>query len=159
MFEIRAATKFDVLIIREILCESYRYVANVEKYSEEQLTFLLSERASVELINRDVDSGGCFVACENGDVLGVICNTKNEITKLYVKPSFHKKGIGTQLLRLMVGNLFEKGHSKIVLGTTERNIPFYEKNGFVAVSKKVATGIMKPNIVVIMESSSKEENS
>jgi len=52
------------------------------------------------------------------------------VMNMYTKPQFRKKGIGNQLLDIIIDEIMKKGIKKIRLHTTEVGKPIYLKKGF-----------------------------
>ena len=61
---------------------------------------------------------------------GNISGKEAYVMNMYTEPDFRKKGIGTQLLDLIIDEISEKGIKKIRLHTTEIGKPIYLKKGF-----------------------------
>ena len=64
--------------------------------------------------------------------LAVILHIDNktlELKNLVTKSEYRNKGYAKRLLKHLCGNYKQK-YSKMIVGTTENNIPFYVKQGF-----------------------------
>ena len=61
---------------------------------------------------------------------GNISGKEAYVMNMYTEPDFRKKGIGTQLLDLIIDEISEKDIKKIRLHTTEIGKPIYLKKGF-----------------------------
>lgn len=79
-----------------------------------------------------------LVAVKNDEVLGYSCfnledksgNFDSELISLYIKPTFKRKGIGTNLLKETAKELLNKGKSNMIIWCLKENkagINFYEK--------------------------------
>ena len=59
-----------------------------------------------------------------------------ELKRMYVKPDFHRKGIGEELLRLSLAFAKKAGYEKARLDTLNTMLPamnLYKKNGFLEI--------------------------
>ncbi len=61
---------------------------------------------------------------------GNITGKEAYVMNMYTKPKFRKKGIGTQLLDIIIDEIREEDIKKIRLHTTEIGKPIYLKKGF-----------------------------
>mgnify|MGYP001597092953 CR=1 FL=1 len=72
----------------------------------------------------------CFVAEENGIIIGHISLYNNEIKKLHVLPEFHGKSIGKQLLQEIEKVAKSNRLTKLIVLSSVYAEPFYKKCGF-----------------------------
>lgn len=94
-----------------------------------------SKEGIEKFLNRNPDT--CFVAEEDEQIIGVILvgndGRRGYIYHTAVKPSYQKKGIGTQLVNTALEALKNIGIIKVALVVFDRNEDgnaFWEKQGF-----------------------------
>ncbi len=76
-----------------------------------------------------------FVAVDSQDnIVGLIRGIKNEIESLFVKGSFHKKGIGRMLMERFESEALSQGSDEIKLESSFFAASFYEKMDFKKIS-------------------------
>jgi ribosomal protein S18 acetylase RimI-like enzyme len=76
--------------------------------------------------------GVAVVALQGGQVVGFTHALGGKITTLYVLAAYHRRGIGRNLLRLILEALAERGHATArfdVLDLNAKAIAFYESQG------------------------------
>ena len=66
---------------------------------------------------------------EKPQVILPISNKTLELKNLVTKKEYRNKGYAKRLLKHLCGNYKQK-YDKMLVGTTENNIPFYVKQGF-----------------------------
>ncbi|NUO01230.1 MAG: GNAT family N-acetyltransferase [Saprospiraceae bacterium] len=91
------------------------------------------EKAKKDLRDIYIPNTETWVYEENNAVIGFISMIGNEIGGLFVMPSNHFKGIGTQLV-----NFVKELHGELDVEVFEKNAigrAFYEKYGFVQLKK------------------------
>ena len=79
-----------------------------------------------------------FVAVENDKIVGMISlRSGNHISLLFVAQEYHRRGIGTKLLKhLQEYMLCNTGYEKLTVFAAPYGIPFYNRVGFVAVGEE-----------------------
>ena len=123
-------TANDVPAVCELLCACFRWLSVREKWTPEQLRFMLDVRGSVECVTRDSDSESCLIACDGETIVGFTAADENEITRMYVLPDYHRKGVGTALFTAMERDMAEKGYAYLVATVIGPSaVPFYESMG------------------------------
>ena len=103
---------------------------NKEKY----IDLLLDADPSKDLINSYLKNGELFVLTYKDDVACVAVVTKIdedtiELKNIATKESFRGQGYGKKMLKYLADNYKQK-YKKMIVGTSENNIPFYVKQGF-----------------------------
>ncbi|NLK07511.1 MAG: GNAT family N-acetyltransferase [Firmicutes bacterium] len=75
-----------------------------------------------------------YIACDGEQIVGVIGEKWNNghINILFVKGSYHRRGIATQLMNHMVCDLKQRGFDKITVFSSGFALPFYRQYGFAA---------------------------
>ena len=89
-------------------------------------------------------NGNFWVALEDSEVVGTISlldigNGQGALRKMFVKAPFRGTGVAGGLLRVLLDWCQERKVREVYLGTTEQFLAahrFYEKNGFVEVTKR-----------------------
>ena len=104
--------------------------SNKEKYME----LLLEADPSKELINQYLNLGELFVLNYNGDIacVAVVVRIDDEIVELKniaTKEEYRGKGFGKRMINYLAYK-YKVNYKKMIVGTTENNIPFYVKLGF-----------------------------
>ena len=86
------------------------------------------EKVKIDMGNIYLPNSETWVYEEDETILGFVSMLDNEIGGLFIKPSHHGKGIGTQLV-----NYVHQFHQALEVEVFENNvigIPFYNKYGF-----------------------------
>jgi ribosomal protein S18 acetylase RimI-like enzyme len=147
-------TADDEQAVSDLLCRCYRWIAEPEGYTEEQVAYLLSERGSLETVRRESREEQYLVACRDGVLLGVVAVSDDVVTKLYVAPEHHGGGMGRTLFDAAVETVRASGFQRVSLGTTPATVPFYEALGMrVAGHKDHVSGVFSGRRTMLMEKS------
>ncbi len=101
---------------------------------EDYMDMLLEADPSKASIMRYLKDSDVYGLKLNDDIitLAVILHIDNktlELKNLVTKKEYRKKGYAKRLLKHLCGNYKQK-YDKMLVGTTENNIPFYVKQGF-----------------------------
>lgn len=101
---------------------------------EDYIELLLEADPSKDMISKylsDSDVYGLKVDEEIVSLAVILHIDKNtlELKNLVTKEEYRRKGYATKLLKSLCGNYKQK-YNKMLVGTTENNIPFYVKQGF-----------------------------
>lgn len=99
------------------------YAALDESYRTGQWTRMLGSPGADDL----------WLVCESGDALigvGGACapthasfEGRGEIRFLYIDPSWHRQGVGRQILSRLARHLIERGYKGVALSVVEGNVP------------------------------------
>ena len=106
-----------------------------EKDNKEQyMDLLLEADPSKDMINNYLKNGELFVLTYKDDVACIAVVTKidedtAELKNIATKKEFRGNGYGKKMLKYLADNYKQK-YKKMLVGTTENNIPFYVKQGF-----------------------------
>lgn len=106
-----------------------------EKDNKEQyMDLLLEADQSKDMINNYLKNGELFVLTYKDDVACIAVVTKIdedtvELKNIATKKEFRGNGYGKKMLKYLADNYKQK-YKKMLVGTTENNIPFYVKQGF-----------------------------
>ena len=114
-----------------------KHLINIKKErenKEQYLDLLLEADPSKEMINKYLNIGELFVltykdepACVS--VVTKIDNDTVELKNIVTKENYRKKGYAKKMIKYLVDN-YKPRYKKMIVGTTENNIPFYVKQGF-----------------------------
>ncbi len=99
---------------------------------------LLMADPSIEMINKYLGKGECFVAEKGGQIIGVyvllpIDSDKVELINIAVSENYEGRGIGKQLVLDAINTARKKGFKTIEVGTGNSSIgqlALYQKCGF-----------------------------
>ena len=99
---------------------------------------LLIADPSIEMINKYLGKGECFVAEKGGQIIGVyvllpIDSDKVELINIAVSENYQGRGIGKQLVLDAINTARKKGFKTIEVGTGNSSIgqlALYQKCGF-----------------------------
>jgi predicted N-acetyltransferase YhbS len=137
--------------VSRLVCASFKWGAEQEPYSNEQIEGYFRERGSVEAISEQFKAYQTFVACIDSQIRGMVSIEDNEIAKLYVDPEAFRLGIGRRLIETAEEFIHKAGYSEFFLGTIfSTNHTFYEAMGMRRTSEKnISKGPFKGSKSVI----------
>jgi len=148
---VRRATAADDHAISDLIRAGYRFIAGPDGITDEQLAGLLRAHT----IDRAVEIRAlweCLVAEADGQVVGLIAYSEDEIQNLWVHPDFHRRGIGSTLFGAAEAAIREAGQSRMCVMTTGYGRPFYEAMGMTFVGKReIDRGPMKGGKITVLE--------
>ena len=110
-------------------------VIKKEKDNKEQyIDLLLEADPSKDMINSYLRDGEIFVLTYKENVACIAVVTKIdedtiELKNIATKENFRGQGYGKKMLKYLADNYKQK-YKKMIVGTSENNIPFYVKQGF-----------------------------
>ena len=113
------------------------HLINIKKErenKEQYLDLLLEADPSKEMINKYLGFGELFVLTYKDEpvcvsVVTKIDNDTVELKNIVTKENYRKKGYAKKMIKYLVDN-YKPRYKKMIVGTTENNIPFYVKQGF-----------------------------
>lgn len=125
--------KLDITTDSKIEKDEKLQVKRIEN-KEDYMNILLeadSSKTSIMKYLKDSDVYGLKVDEEIVSIAVIlhIDNNTLELKNLVTKKEYRNKGYAKRLLKHLCGNYKQK-YDKILVGTTENNIPFYVKQGF-----------------------------
>ena len=108
---------------------------------EQYMDLLLEADTSKEMINKYLSDGELFVLTYNDEpvcvaVVTKINNDNVELKNIVTKEKYRCKGYAKKMIKYLADN-YKTRFSKMIVGTTENNIPFYVKQGFDKYEKTV----------------------
>ena len=110
-------------------------VIKKEKDNKEQyMDLLLEADSSKEIIQDYLQTGELFVLTYKGEVACVAVVTKVdentcELKNIATIEKYRGQGYGKKMIKYLFDN-YKQRYNKMLVGTTENNIPFYVKQGF-----------------------------
>ncbi|MCR6111417.1 GNAT family N-acetyltransferase [Bacillus sp. A301a_S52] len=139
----------DLRLLQEISTETF-YDTFKDQNSPENMKAYLERAFNLKQLEKELFniSSVFFFAYVNNEVTGYLkVNTNDaqsedmgeealEIERIYVKNSFHNRGIGNYLLKKTMEIALARNKKKIWLGVWEKNknaIAFYKRKGFVQI--------------------------
>ena len=101
---------------------------------EQYVDLLLEADPSKEMVNKYLANGELFVLTYREEpvcvsVVTKIDNDTVELKNIATKESYRGKGYAKKMIKYLADNYKQK-YKKMIVGTTENNIPFYVKQGF-----------------------------
>ena len=98
------------------------------------MELLLEADPSKEMISKYLSQAELFVLTykEKTVCIAVTIKVDNdtiELKNIVTKKEYRKNGFGKKMIKYLVDN-YKTKYKKIIVGTTENNIPFYVKQGF-----------------------------
>ena len=118
-----------------------------EKDNKEQyIDLLLDADPSKDMINSYLKDGELFVLTNKEEVACIAVVTKIdedtiELKNIATKEKFKGQGYGKKMLKCLADNYKQK-YDKMLVGTSENNIPFYVKQGFDKYEKTIKNYFM-----------------
>ena len=134
------ATKPSIPNGYEIPREPRMQVKKIEN-KEDYIDLLLEADPSKDMIHKYLNDSDVY-ALKKGDELisiAVICTISRktlELKNIVTREKYRNKGYAKTLLKSLCGNYKQK-YDRMLVGTTENNIPFYVKQGFDKYEKTV----------------------
>jgi len=119
----------------EFLPANRSIVIKKEKDNKEQyMNLLLEADPSKDMINKYLKDGELFVLTFNDDVACVAVVTKIdedtvELKNIVTKEKYRGQSLEKKMIKYLLDNYKQK-YEKMIVGTSENNIPFYVKQGF-----------------------------
>ena len=110
---------------------------NIKKEKENKAQYmdlLLEADPSKELVSKYLENGEVFVLTYNDEVVCVAVVIKIddnivELKNIATKEEYRHKGFGKKMLKYLF-DFYKQNYNKMIVGTSENNIPFYVKQGF-----------------------------
>ena len=140
MIVIGEMNEAEIPIVSNLLISCYRWLGETESFPREFIEYLIAERGSTETVLRESEDQVYLVAKIGDGIAGMAAIKDNKITKLYVLPEQHHKGIGRSLFEAAEKLIIENGFdvlSLVALG--ESPIPFYRAMGMCIAGQKKST--------------------
>ena len=123
--------------VGRMVCASFRWAAEQEGFSAEEIDQYVQRRGSQEAIRTQLSEHRCWVASIAGRIVGLISTKGNEITRLYVDPSVLGNGVGKRLFEKAERFVAQDGHDELIAWAVfDSAIPFYEAMGMFKAGRK-----------------------
>jgi len=147
MINLRRIRKKDVEEIRHVALKTWLF-AYKNIYQPKNIRKFVLDYYSKENFEKDFNSiskgsSEFIIAIERSKIVGYIQVSKSkkiwEVTRIYVNPNDHNKGIGTLLIGKIESFLHGKRTTKFIIHPHRKNkiaINFYKKVGFVRDTKR-----------------------
>ena len=108
---------------------------------EQYMDLLLEADPSKDMINKYLSDGELFVLTYKDEPACVavtikIDNDTVELKNIVTKENYREKGLAKKMIKYLVDN-YKTRYKKMIVGTTQNNIPFYVKQGFDKYEKTV----------------------
>ena len=119
----------------EFLPVKRNIIINKEKNDKKQyINLLLEADPSEKMIEKYLKDGDLFVLRYKDDVacIAVVTKLDNdtvELKNIVTKEEFRGKGYAKKMIKYLA-DTYKQRYKKMLVGTTENNIPFYVKQGF-----------------------------
>ena len=114
--------------VSRVQCASFRWAAKHEGFKPQQIADYFGLRGSEDAVRIQFREYRCLVACIEGSIVGVIGIKGNVITKLYVDPSYLRRGIGKALFQSAEDLIANEGHQDLTVVTIfPDTVPFYKE--------------------------------
>lgn len=118
-------------------------VAYKDIISQEQIDYMLPMMYAPAVIARELREGVVYEFALDGDKrIGIISfgpygDGVMKLHKLYLLPSYHGHGVGSQMLQHVIAAARAKGGQRLILNVNKQNsraIKAYKRNGFVVLA-------------------------
>ena len=119
----------------EFLPVEKNMVIKKEKDNKEQyMKLLLEADPEKEVVEKYLKDGELFVLTYKEEVVCVsvvtkVDDTTCELKNIATKEKYRVQGYGKKMIKFLIDNYKQK-YEKMIVGTSENNIPFYVKQGF-----------------------------
>ena len=105
-----------------------------KKNKEQYMNLLLQADPSKDMINNYLKDGELFVITYKEEVacvavVTIVDENTCELKNIVTIEKYHGQGYGKKMIKYLFDNYKQK-YDKMVVGTSENNIPFYVKQGF-----------------------------
>lgn len=136
--EIRRMTDDECGEVSELLHTCFAWLADRERFTPVQRGFLLNQRSSEQTVREESRTRPHYVACEDGVILGLLVVNGNEISRLYVDPKAHRRGVGRALFEAAERIIRDAGFNEMKLGAlVDGAVAFYKAMGMSIVGHEV----------------------
>ncbi len=117
----------------EILREPRMQVKKIEN-KEDYIDLLLEADPSKDMIQKYLNDSDVYALKKEDELISIavilpISRKTLELKNIVTKEKYRNKGYAKTLLKSLCGNYKQK-YDRMLVGTTENNIPFYVKQGF-----------------------------
>ncbi len=121
-----------------------KHSINIKKQKDNKkqyMDLLLEADPSEKMINKYLSEGELFVLTYNDELACIAVTIKKdddtiELKNIATKENYRGKGYAKKMIKYLADN-YKTRYNKMIVGTTENNIPFYVKQGFDKYEKTV----------------------
>ena len=126
---IKTAIESDLPALAKLFDDSVRRIAP-QKYSPEQVDAWAASAMDTKFFSKFVLESTTFIAEENDLILGFGgITTAGQITSLYVRGDFNRKGVGSKLLKKIIEYARTNKCDRLYTEASEFSKPLFEKFG------------------------------
>ena len=116
-------------------------IRKIRENKKDYLDLLLEADPDEEVVDKYLSDSDMYVLFKNDEpiceaIVKKVDEDTCELKSIATKEDYKGKGYAKQLLKYLFGNYKQK-YKKMIVGTTENNIPFYVKQGFDKYEKTV----------------------
>ena len=111
------------------ICKRCIREINSNDMTKKQVDYL-SNYFSVKNIRDSLKDTSIYVALLGEKIVATGSLCEGRIKSFFVNPSYHKKGIGSKLVKYLEGILKKNGYSSVFLRSSKYAVGFYKKLGF-----------------------------
>lgn len=121
------ATVKDTQLIYDIVSRTIQETYT-KCYNEDVVNFFLKIH-SIENIERDILNHSVYIIMSDSKAVGTGCAKNKEITRVYILPEYHGKGLGIGIMDLLESEIANK-FDKVSLSPSAIAVNFYERRGY-----------------------------
>lgn len=133
---IRLADENDIGSIKELLDRNFDEI--ISNYHTVSIVNKFKEHNSIDNLKTQLTWKKVYVADDKGRIVGTGAfanfgtesEPKYSVSNLYVLPELHRKGIGKQIMKVLLTDAEENNAHTFHVPSTRNGIRFYENSGF-----------------------------
>jgi ribosomal protein S18 acetylase RimI-like enzyme len=152
---IRPLREAEIPAVCRLLRTCYEHVGRREGLTRRQIDWIIEQRAAEHCVRSESREQHYLVATTDwrgeSTIVGMAAIRADEITRLYVAPDHHRRGVGRLLFAAAEELIRQSGHERLVLGTMQGTVGFYESMGAgVEGTKPYRAEVLQDREVVLM---------
>jgi GNAT superfamily N-acetyltransferase len=101
-----------------------------------------ADRRAADFYTDRVRAGDVLIASLSGHDVGWGSSEGDQVTAMYVRSSFGRRGVGRALIRALEGAIAMRGHAYARLESSPNAVGFYEKLGYARTGPLLADGAL-----------------
>jgi len=127
---IKEIQKEDLIKVKYLIDEvtNFTYQSQISKEGYE---YLKSKMWTLEILEKDARKGYTIVVRDNDKIIGTGTIVGNYISKIYIKPEYHGRGIGKLIVNYLEKKAKSNGIKTIFLASNLTAEKFYTKLGYI----------------------------
>jgi GNAT superfamily N-acetyltransferase len=145
---IRRFAPQDAAAVSELIRTTMR-VSNTQDYPIERLQPLINYFSPEKVLQLSAERV-CFVALDDGQIIGTAALEGIELSTFFVHPKEQGRGIGTLLLQALEADARTAGIPRLTVDASITGVPFYERQGYVRTGAERA-GTAGPQIGMVKD--------